>query len=206
MVRGADDGDFSADDVYKLRVYWTNTVSEFPDVPANHPYHDAIMGMAIAAYVNGYADGTFGPDDRVKRQQFAKMIALAGHLAVTEALTSPFTDLPADDPDDLYPNEYIAAAAVAGITTGLTPNTFDPDAPIKFAQVVTMVTRFAAGYLPPVPDTYVPPFGNFDATHYPWARVAAFYGLLDGIATPYEWFGAATRGECAQVIWNMDSR
>ena len=205
MVKGADDGDFSADDVYKLRVHWTNTVSEFPDVPANHRYHDAIMGMARAAYVNGYGDGRFGPDDLVKRQQFAKMIALAAHLAVTEAMTSPFTDLPADNPDDLFPNEYIAAVAAAHITTGITPTTFDPGASIKFAQVVTMVTRFAAPYLPPVPETYVPPFNDFDATHYPWARVAAYYGLLEGIATPYDWYRAATRGECAQVIWNMES-
>ncbi len=205
MVKGADGGDFSTDDAYKLRVHWTNTVSEFPDVPATHPYHDAIMGIARAAYVNGYTDGTFGPNDAVKRQQFAKMIALAAHLAVTETMTSPFTDLPPDDPDDFYPNEYIAAAAAAGITTGVTPTTFDPGAPIKFAQVVTMVTRFATKYLPPVPDAYVPPFGTFDATHYPWARVAASYGLRAGIATPYDWFRAATRGECAQVIWNMES-
>ena len=205
MVKGGDDGDFSSADAYKLRVYWTNTVSEFPDVPTDHRYHDAIMGMARAAYVNGYTDGRFGPDDLVKRQQFAKMIALAAHLEVTEAMTSPFTDLPADDPGDLYPNEYIAAVAAAGITTGVTPVSFDPGAPIKFAQVVTMVTRFAANYLPPVPAEYVPPFGDFDDTHYPWARKAAYYGLLDGIATPYDWFRAATRGECAKVIWNMDS-
>ena len=205
MVKGADDGDFSSSDAYKLRVYWTNTVSEFPDVPMDHLYHDAIMSIARAAYVNGYTNGRFGPDDLVKRQQFAKMIALAAHLPVTEDMTSSFTDLPQDDPDDLYPNEYIAAVATAGITTGVTATTFDPGASITFAQVVTMVTRFAANYLPPVPDDYDPPFGEFDATHYPWARKAASYGLLDGIATPYDWFRPATRGECAQVIWNMES-
>lgn len=68
--------------------------------------------------------------------------------------------------------------------------------------MVTMVTRAVAEVLGPVPPDYVPPFGNFDATHYPWARAAAYYGLLTGIPLN-QWFRAATRGECAQIVWNV---
>lgn len=205
MVSGVDDTQYSASAAYGLRVSWTNSVTGFPDVPVLHPYHDAIIGVAVLGYVTGYADGTFGPDDAVVRQQFAKVMALQRRLPVDESMVSPFTDLGADDQGSLYPHEYVAAVAAAGITNGTTPTTFSPWQKISLAQVVTMVTRAIDEFLPPVRDDYQPPFAVFDATHYPYARTAAYYGLLDGISEPYLWFAPASRGACVQVVWNVET-
>ncbi len=139
----------------------------------------------------------------MKRAQFAKMIALTMHLPVNESLTSPFTDLGADDPTDLYPHEYVAAVASAGITTGTTPTTFAPWDNIGLAQLVTMIVRAAQSQLAPVPAGYNPPFQNFDATHYPYARIAAYHGLFAGFTDGYSWFSPATRGQCALLLVNL---
>ena len=56
----------------------------FPDVPVSHPYYGAISAMAAQQVIGGYANGNFGPDDPVTRQQFAKMIVLGLGLAVSE--------------------------------------------------------------------------------------------------------------------------
>ncbi len=58
------------------------TPTGFPDVPASHPYHDAIEGMAGQGIIGGYLNGNFGPEDPVIRQQFAKMIVLTLGLPV----------------------------------------------------------------------------------------------------------------------------
>ena len=46
------------------------------DVPIDHPYYEAVEGMAAANVINGFDDGIFRPGDPVIRQQFVKMIVL----------------------------------------------------------------------------------------------------------------------------------
>lgn len=91
----------------------------FTDI-ASSPYREAIEGLNAEGLVGGY-EGTasleFRPENPMWRAQFAKLIARALNLTVTENLISPFTDLGQDDPSDLYPQQFVAAAYAAGITT-----------------------------------------------------------------------------------------
>lgn len=175
----------------------------FTDVPQWHSYALQISDMANRHVVDGYGNGLFGPDDWVKRQQFAKMIVLAMGYPVSEADVCSFGDV--DRPmDNLYPDNYVAVAATRGITVGVTPGHFAPWNPITRAQLITMVAR-AAGVAEP-PAGYSPPFGNFSATHYPWARRAAFAGLLSGLqgmGSGYDFWAPATRGEVCVVLYNL---
>ncbi|MHB8868305.1 MAG: S-layer homology domain-containing protein [Thermoleophilia bacterium] len=205
VVRGEGSSDWSSQDSFSVRVEYTSsgsTVPSFPDI-AGYKYSAAVVELAALGVVGGFQDGRFGPNDPVKRAQFAKMIALTMHLPVNESLTSPFTDLGADDPTDLYPHEYVAAVASAGITTGTTPTTFAPWNNIGLAQLVTMIVRAAQSQLAPVPAGYNPPFQNFDATHYPYARIAVYHGLFAGFTDGYSWFSPATRGQCALLLVNL---
>jgi hypothetical protein len=46
-------------------------------------------------------------------------------------------------------------------------------------------------------------FENFSAAHYPWARRAAYAGLLDGlvgIGPSYDFWATATRGEVCLLL------
>lgn len=177
----------------------------FPDVGPYHPYADAIQEMAAGGIVNGYLNGDFGPDDSVLRQQFAKMISLTLDLPAQE-YECHFLDVDRNlsPTDPLFPDHYIAVCAAWGITTGVTATTFEPYEDMGRAQLITMVAR-AAG-LPGTAPACRPPFGNFDATHYPWAALAYQADLLEGLAgigPGYDFWRPATRGEVCQLLSNL---
>jgi hypothetical protein len=192
----------SADDTSQLPV--------FSDV-AGSPYFSAIMELAKRGIIGGFEDGTFGPGAPVTRQQFAKMIVKTLDLTVTGAEASPFTDVTArQGSDPFYPVNYVAVCATAGITKGATATTFKPADDITRQQLISMVTR-AAGLGDP-PTDYVPPFlaaQFYPNDHYQNARKAAYAGLLDslqGLGQGYDFFAASSRGECAQLLFNLLGR
>ena len=189
----------------------------FTDVPAGHPYAEAIEGLAARGIVSGYDATTFGVNDLVRRQQFAKMIVGTLGLTPIEAdfpdPAAPFTDLEADDLGSLYPHEYVAVCARNQITLGKTPTTFDPYASITRAQVISMVVRAAdrlsTGTLGTPGASWTGVLDYADATHGANIKRAEFNGLLAGIQGPAGTLGGwltddhATRGEVAQILWNL---
>ena len=210
----------SADDPYMNNavVYLATRESappppSFLDVPADHPYRAAIEDLARAGIVGGYpvpGGSEYRPQNLVWRAQFAKMICEVWDLEVTEADESPFTDLEADDPASLYPHEYVAAAARAGITTGLTPTTFGPYLDISRAQVITMIVRSAQQLSPGLLKTpssgYVPWVPPFSDVHDANLAIAEYNGLLKelvGYGAAWDPWANATRGEVAQMLHNL---
>lgn len=190
----------------------------FTDVNAGNPYRTAIIGMALREIVNGYKKGDlweFRPTDPVKRAQFAKMIVGAMSLLPKPTTATRFTDLGTPDTAG-YPHVFVQAAYESKITTGTnTAQTlFAPWDAIKRAQVVTMIVRAAKELWPGVLET--PPaawsgqMSSFtDANHGANMRVAEYNGLLDGLAGfGQDWnpYGQATRGEVAQMLWNLMTR
>lgn len=184
----------------------------FTDVPAGHPYGQAIQTLSDRGIINGFPDGTFKSGNPVIRQQFAKMIVLTLGLPVSESNVVPFDDVQIGGfPDPFYPDNYTAVAATHGITNGTGPRMFSPGANILRAQVVTMIVRAAqnvlpAGTLATPPAGYTGSLSNFSDIHSPNMRVAEFNGLLAGV----QGFGAswdpwkpASRGEVAQMLANL---
>ncbi len=99
---------------------------QFTDIGSS-PYKTAIEALASAQIINGYADGTFRPDDPVIRQQFAKMIVLSLGLTVKLTDVCPFADVvDGGGVDPLYPAHYVAVCASNKITEGKSPGRFDP--------------------------------------------------------------------------------
>ena len=193
----------------------------FTDVPATGPYYEAISAMAEAGAIDGYPDGTFRPDNLVTRRQFAKMLVGAMALPVAEDdwrdTDPPFSDCGPDDPADLYPHDYIAVAKAHNLTAGKTATTFAPGDDITRAQMVTMVVR-AAEYSGAAQNSGVElaatdaggasTFEDYhDPVHGTNVHLADHNGLLQGLVVtgePGAWItGHATRGEVAQVLWNL---
>jgi hypothetical protein len=183
----------------------------FVDI-ARSPYADAINTLAGAGIIAGYSVGgvwEFRPDSPLWRAQFAKMIVGALGLPVDEGMPlPPFTDLGTDKLDDLYPHEFVAGVYDNGITKGTTATTFGPYTDLTRAQLITMVVR-AVERLSPATLAGVPAgwHGTLDAsdgTHGPNIAKAEYNGLLDGIGLGgWSVWGKATRGETAQVMYNM---
>jgi len=178
---------------------------------AGTPYETAIYELSGRGIITGFEDRTFRPNAPVTRQQFAKMIVKTMGLTVTGSEVSPFRDVAAQiGTDPFYPSKYVAVCATAGITTGKTATTFDPGSSITREQLVTMVARAAA--LSDPPEGYVPDFAlsqfSWDG-HYQSARKAAYAGLLaglQGVGPGYKFSAASTRGECAQMLYNLLGR
>jgi len=159
--------------------------------------------------VSGFGNGTFGPNNLVTRQQFAKMVVRTLNLPVSENDKCSFTDVGSNLylNDPFYPDHYVAVCAAHHITDGVTPTTFAPYSNLTRAQLITMVAR--AANLPEPPDNYSPVFGNFSAIHYPWARKAAYAGLLQGLqgmGSSYGFWASATRGEVCVMLYNLLQR
>lgn len=186
----------------------------FADVPLDHHYFAAIQGMSERRLIAGYprADrwADFHPADPVLRAQFAKMIVGALGIPVDEQMTSGFTDLGPDRATDLYPHEYVAAVADAGITKGKTLTTFDPYAQITRAQVASMVYRaligLPSGAFATPPAGYPGTLGNFSNDHALGMRVLEYNGLLagiDGFGQGWSPWAPATRAEVASILWEL---
>ena len=182
----------------------------FSDVDSSVSYHLQIQVLSQLGVINGFNDGTFRPDSPVTRQQFAKMVVLSMRMPVGEGDICKFVDVPASGPDDLYPDNYVAAVAREGVTTGTRaagkglPALFSPWDSISLAQVVTMVTRASGTPLSVAPDGYHSDWGDFDPAHGPTARTAQYNGLLRELpgvgVSPWR---PATRAEATAVLYNL---
>jgi hypothetical protein len=95
--------------------------------------------------------------------------------------------------------------AAHGITTGKTATTFKPGDNITRQQLISMVVRAAGNALSDPPSDWSGVLKYGDPTHGENIRKAEFSGLLKVIKSLSSWntSGAATRGECAQILWNL---
>ena len=139
----------------------TSFVSPFADLPGQHRFRTAILGMDELGIAGGYPlpgdhrrtragrkDRVVRPDEPLLRARFAEMICEAFDLSVTESMTSTFTDLGGGDPANLYPHEYVAALTAEGVIKGKTATRFDPYAPVTRAQAVTLLVRALDAFEP----------------------------------------------------------
>ncbi len=184
----------------------------FSDVPATHPYVGAIENLATRGIIGGYTNGDFGPQDPVVRQQFAKMVVKTLNLTVTGSEVCPFidVDLAPTGTDPFYPAKYVAVCAQNGITNGTHAMHFSPWDNITRQQVITMVVRaadnLAPGSLGAVPAGWNGVLSYGDPTHGTNLKKAEYNGLLGGLeGLSYDWNASAnaSRGECAQLLYNL---
>jgi len=193
---------------------YSAAAATFPDVPVSHPYYAAINGMFARGVIGGYTNGDFGPDDPVIRQQFAKMIVKTLGLTVTGTEVCPFVDVSASaGTDPFYPAKYVAVCALNNITRGVDSSHFAPGLNIKRSQVITMIVRaadnLAAGTLDEPSSAWSGYLSYADPTHGANIKKAEYNGLLAGIPgaggslASWNTSGNASRGEVAQMLWNL---
>jgi len=107
--------------------------TDFRDVPKNSYAYSDIENLVERGVITGYSNGTFHPDAKVTRGQFAGMVARALKLPKG---TSHFKDVPKSKA--LY--DEISRAASAGIVKG-TGGKFNPDLPVTRADMAVMLDR-----------------------------------------------------------------
>ena len=111
----------------------------FTDVPAESAHHDAVSWMATEGITHGTAPDRFGPTEIVTRAQAAAFLhRFSGQPAASPGAAFHDVDSSADYAD------AVAWMAERGITTGTTPTTFDPGAPVTRGQAVAFLGRLLA--------------------------------------------------------------
>ncbi|MFD2442876.1 S-layer homology domain-containing protein [Bacillus sp. CGMCC 1.16607] len=109
---------------------------DFPDVKSGTYYYDAVTDLANRGVMNGFSDGTFKPSQEVNRGQAAQMIASSLSLNGKIMKDPGFTDV--KQGDRFY--KAIAALVEAGVISGKTENSFNPNEPITRAELAKIIS------------------------------------------------------------------
>jgi len=115
----------------------TANAAGFKDVAASYWAYDEITALSGKKVIEGYADGTFKPEGKVTREEFAKMIVVAKGLALQKPAKATFSDVPSSR----WSYGYVEAAAKAGYIQGIGGGKFGPTAQIKRQDMAVLLVR-----------------------------------------------------------------
>lgn len=163
----------------------------FPDVPGLSPHAYNIAAIAERGIAAGGADGSFAPDDPVRRDQMATFMARALGLEPVEE--DHFADVPVDS----VHRRAINAVAQAGIAIGFGDGRFGPAATVTREQIATFLAR-AFGVPPLEGDHFADIAGS---VHRQAINAVAEEGITAGCApTHFCPDDPVTRGEMASFL------
>ena len=113
---------------------------DFSDVNVGSWYNNNVATVAAAGIINGYEDGTFRPDKKITRAEFA-------------AIAARFTSLTYEgeplfgDTAGHWAEQAINNAAITGWVDGYEDGTFEPDSEITRAEAITLINRVLYRYI-----------------------------------------------------------
>lgn len=110
----------------------------FSDVPHGTYYEDAVDWAVENDITAGTSDTEFSPNETCTRAQAVTFLWRANGQP-DAAGNNPFADVSTSS----YYNEAVQWAVANGVTSGTSATTFEPDAPVTRAQVVTFLYRDA---------------------------------------------------------------
>ena len=113
---------------------WSKTNS-YPDVNTGDWFMNAVSTLDNGTILLGYPDGTFKPNGKITRAEFAS-IAVRFDTSATGEVSSPFTDISGH-----WAEENIKKAYELGYISGYPDGTFKPDAPITRAEVASLMNN-----------------------------------------------------------------
>jgi len=116
------------------------SAASFPDVEEKHEFATYIDAAVEAGYIKGYADGTFGINDNLKRSQVVIIIGryLESLGYDSEATTSPWSDV-----TDKEVIKYGNIVKDAGVFTGYADGTLNGNAFITRENMAVVLDRLA---------------------------------------------------------------
>ena len=115
----------------------------FSDVKEGAWYYDAVMELTEKGILKGYQDGTFRPDRKITRAEFASVLKayhdILGNSDEEAGDTSAveFSDVS----EDSWYYEAVSEAAAQGWITGYSGGLFKPENKATRADSVTMINR-----------------------------------------------------------------
>ena len=106
----------------------------FSDVEEDAWYVEAVSTLSALGIIEGYRDGSFGPDKSITRAEFT---AIAVRFSKMEQGSSNFPDVP----ETYWARKYVDVSVNYGWVLGFKDGTFRPEAKITRAEVATIINR-----------------------------------------------------------------
>jgi len=169
----------------------------FSDLSVSHWAFTAVNCLAENFILNGYLDGSFKPENKITRAEFAKIIVSA-LSSYKPDLKSDFSDVPADS----WYYTYVSSAYSLGLITGYPDGSFRPNDNITRADICTIVNR-ALKFLPDgsvsafTDDSGIPTYARDSV--YALAAKGIISGNPDKSFKPTDF---ATRAQTAKIIYS----
>ena len=188
--------------------YVTDSYEGFPDVKLGSWYYDFVKYCDKNGYMGGYSDRRFGPNDKLKRQDFVLILARVSHASLSkyENYDCGMSDVKKGD----YYAAAVGWATENGIVAGYGNGKFGVGDNITREQVATILYRFMKS--PPVnnADKTLSVFSDknkisaYAVIPVAWAvQNGVIGGMADGRAAPGD---GATRAQIATIIQRMDEQ
>lgn len=177
---------------------------------AGHSNELAIKALYYEGIISGYDDGTFKPDNKVLRAEFAKMAMEALKYDYTKlpatSLGSCFTDVKSGD----WFEVYVCTMKYEKFVSGYTDGSFKPGSTIVKAEAVKILVEAFdisnSSSTPPTPSTSPmsnSPYSDVNSSDwfYSYAQAAKTSGLISngGLFNATQ---EVTRGQMSQMIFN----
>jgi len=174
--------------------------TKFNDVDDDHYASQYIELMSELGIINGYGDGSFGPNDPVLREQFAKMMVITLGLELTKPSTGFFQDVQKND----WSYTYIETARK--YLTGYKSNNLDYFKPKEYAQREDMAVAIVKGLGLSVEGVDLSVLDKFSdkvliSTNLkPYVAKAVSEGIMVGSDGKFNPIGTLKRAEAATLL------
>lgn len=166
-------------------------ISKFSDVTDNYKFEKAVIFVKENKIVNGYADNTYRPNNKINRAEFTKILTIAAFAEQVSSYpkASCFNDVKSSD----WFSNYVCFAKGRNIIQGYADNTFKPEININVVEALKITLEAFFNDIPRASGAWYNKYWNY-------AKDNSF--LLN------EWNDPATeitRGEMAELIYRIKS-
>ena len=179
-----------------------NTAKSFTDLPGEHYAKAAVDALSAKGIISGYPDGSFAPDRAVNRMEFVKMLVAAFGIEKTDAVIGSYTDLKESD----WYYDYCAAAISNDILKGVSDTEIGAALPVTRQDVCVLLDRMLKkkGYELEAEGTALfADEGDISDYAKESVRLFAQAGIVSGSDGSFLPKDAASRAECAKIIYNV---
>lgn len=192
--------------------------ASFRDVPARHAHAQAIAFAQSAGILQGYADGTFRPDNTINRAEFVKLVigfVFAGREHMVEmcgGMSGVYSDVPAD----VWYAKVLCRARDDHLVGGYPDGTFRPDQPVNFAEAAKIIAQGMTHVSDPTRYSAADDGSEarYDGRRFPQNNANPWYrGYVDWLAEYHAippdiaaFDQPVTRGQVAEMLYRLVER